>query len=272
MECMIEKEILRPMTRGVLYYNHGQSALLKMMVSIHSLRKVYDGPLTILAHGVGIEDSKKIAQIYGADFKEATLLEEAGRKFIYLNKCLYHKETPYDTTIAIDNDTIVLKRDFVELFDAAEEHEFAIARFADWKTSSKIVKTRIEAWANIYRELIHGALDYQFAINCGVIAFTQSSKLMNDWFDMAKEGRYISFIPDETCCQVILHKYPHKLVDQTFNTSCEYGKIDKNTKIIHYHGSSHCRFNKRFWYREFNDITNPLKDELKQYDKYFIPE
>ena len=75
------------MTNGVIYYNYGQGALLKLMVSIHSLRKVYGGPITILAHGKGLDESKRIAQLYNTDFKEATVLEESGRKFVYLNKC-----------------------------------------------------------------------------------------------------------------------------------------------------------------------------------------
>lgn len=270
-ECTRGRKNQNLMTRGVIYYNHGTRALLKLMVSIHSLRKVYTGPVTIIAHGSGLEECKELSKLYNVDFKEATVLQEQGRKFVYLNKCLYHKETPYDVTIALDNDTLI-QRDFTELFDLAGKNEFAIARFSNWLTTGRFIITRIASWSDIYPDYIQGAYAYKYAINCGVIAFSKNSKLMADWFNLAQKGRNISFIPDEICCQIILHRYPHILVDSSFNTSCKYDKITPETKIIHYHGQNHCKHNSRYWYKEYNEISSQLKYRLAAYDKRFKPE
>lgn len=262
-------------SEGVIYYNHGERALLKLSISLHSLRKVYLGPVTILAHGPGLDKCYEIAKMFQVNIIESKL-PITGHKFVYLNKCLYHTETPYDVTIAIDNDTIVLKSEFTNLFTLAKEYEFVLSQFATWGTDHGQIKSRILSWKKYYPRMIDKALEFGKGINCGIIAFRKDSKLMQDWYKLASVGRTCSFIPDETCCQVILPNYPHYIADTSYNTSCKYGVVNNDTKIIHYHGRKHCRIeNNQYvnhsdvWYKNFEKIRHiPLIQSLIPLDKY----
>jgi hypothetical protein len=261
-----------------MYYNNGTRQLLKLAVSVYSLRKSYNGPAVIIANGDGINECEKIAKILSVDFKVAVRLKTEGKKFVYLNKCLYHLETPFETTIAIDNDMLILK-DFTKMFEYAENNEFSVCQFSNWTTQSGIIHKRIKEWKTICPSLMDGAINYGHGINCGIISFTKESKLMMDWYNFAEKGRYISFIPDETCCQVILHQYPHFLADVSFNTSCKYGQVDTDTKIIHYHGRKHCRiengifvYHSDLWYKEMEEMfrRHPELAYLHDTDKHVM--
>jgi hypothetical protein len=251
------------MTRGVIYYNRGQKMLVRLAVSIESLRRHYDGPVTILSQG---DDSHKACEYIadrwgiGANVKRVDWPDEKKRQ-TYLNATLSHQTTPYDTTMWLDSDTLV-RGTFAEMFEAAEANEFAISQIANWTVQKKIGK-RVLDWAPLYPDWIKPALDFKPAINCGVFAFVKESALMRDWYKLAEPGRDLSWIPDETCCQLILHRYPHKIMDQKYNVSCKHSNpYDPDARIIHYHGRKHCRMTEKdgvtfclhgawLWYRMF---------------------
>ena len=256
------------MSRGVIYYNRGTKMLVRLAVSLESLRRHYTGPVTVLSQGEDSHDAcryicdrwGKGARIKGVDWPGDK------KRQTYLNATLSHQMTPYDTTLWIDSDTLV-RGDFCDMFDAAEQHEFAISQISNWRVQKKIAK-RVLAWAPLYPDWIKPALDFGPAINCGVFAFTRESKLMQDWYSLAEPGRDLSWIPDETCCQLILHRYPHKIMDQKFNVSCKHSTpYDKDTRIVHYHGRKHCRMTEIdgtvfclhgswLWYRMFENIRD----------------
>jgi len=248
------------MNEGVIYYNKGMKMLVRLIVSLHSLRKVYDKNVAILIEGEESDECKEIANMYNAQIVDVDFGESYKNK-TYLNSCLSHTVTPYDTSIWIDSDTVILK-DPSKLFEHARKNEFAIAQFANWVTNGSKIRKRIKAWEPYLPEFVKDAINFGPAINCGVYAFHKDGKLVKDWFDHAVKGK-TSFIPDEVCCQVILPQYPHIIVDPKYNTSCRYGTVDKNTVIIHYHGRKHCRIkdgkylnNSKLWFNEYNEIKD----------------
>jgi len=258
------------MSEGIIYYNKGTKMLVRLAVSIHSLRKVYNKKVTLLIEPDGVEDCKEIASIYDVDTIEVNFGESYKNK-TYLNSCLSYTVTPYDTSIWIDSDTVILK-DPSKLFKYAKENEFAIAQFANWTSNGSRIKKRINAWKPYLPEFIKDAINFGPAINCGVYAFHKDSKLVKDWHDHALKGK-TNFIPDEVCCQIILPQYPHIIVDAKYNTSCRYGKIDDNTVIVHYHGRKHCRINdgeflnnSDIWYRFYEEIKdlNVVKNNINK--------
>lgn len=254
--------------RGVVYYNTGNKMIVRLAVSLHTLRKHYDGPCTILSEGEASHAAcNAIAEKYQADCRHIKMMkatEECKKNVAYLNACLINDHTPYDTTMWIDSDTTI-HGTFEEMFDAAEEHDFAISQFSDWRTSGKIGK-RIRNWEGILPDhWIERALEFGPAINCGVFAFKKDTALVRDWYNLAKQGQY-TMIPDETCCQVMLAQpeYKNKIMPQYFNCSCKYGERWINqAKIVHYHGRKHCRFDNgepqfhsNFWYNQFEEIRD----------------
>lgn len=256
-------------SRGVIYYNRGQKMLVRLAVSLYSLRKSYAGNVTVLSQG---EDSHKpcrdICGEFGATLQHVEYETPPGARDTYLNATLSHKKTPYDVTVWLDSDTVVL-RPFDALWDAAEKNEFAIAQFSTWGTSGGKIAGRIKSWKPLYPEFVGAALKFGHAINCGVFAFRKDSGLMRDWYRLAEPGRDLSWIPDETCCQLILPQHKNQIMPAEYNVSCKYG-VRENARIIHYHGRKHCRrerekylFMSDIWYGFFDDIA-----DLKFVKKY----
>ena len=254
------------MSRGIIYYNKGKKMAVRLAVSIYALRRFYRGPVTILSEG---DDSHAftypIAERFGCKVQNTIFNATEGKNTTYLNACLVGEHTPYETTIWLDSDTLP-ERPFTELFDAAEKFEFAIAQFATWKTSGRRIRKRIEAWEGILPDhWIDRALHFGAAINCGVFAFHQRSKLVRDWHRLASQGQHL-FIPDETCCQVMLAQpeYPNYIMPQTFNCSIKYADpLADDVRIIHAHGSKHARFendvpqyNSQIWWEVFEEIRD----------------
>lgn len=239
--------------RGIIYYNAGTSCLVRLAVSITSLRKHYLGPLTVISEGPeSAECSRLIAEDprIKADFMEVDLGIPPGTSRTYLAKPKIVTVTPYDTTLWIDSDTLI-KGDVTPMLDAAEKHQFAVCQFTNWQSNGSRIAKRIKAWGTWYPDWVETALNFGPAINCGVVAFRRDSELMRDWYGLALPGRE-QFIADETCCQLILPRYPHIVMEPKFNCSCKYDDPNKpDTRIIHFHGRKHCRpglpFNAPLW-------------------------
>jgi hypothetical protein len=257
------------MNRGVVYYNTGTRCLVRLLVSICSLRNFYSGPVTILLEG---DDSLGICSRIGtatnADIQAWSSGIPDGKNRHLLAKTRYCSGSPYDTTVAIDSDTLVVGA-IDELFHLAEESEFCVAQFANWRSNDGLVGKRIREWQGIHPLDIEHALDFGPAINCGVIAFKKRAAFCQDWRRLALPGREL-FIPDEVSCQVTLHRYPHRIVDQRWNRSCKYDNPDKpDTRIIHYHGEKHCRpglpFHGGKWLQELEAAYEQNVASLKEW-------
>jgi predicted SAM-dependent methyltransferase len=245
-------------SRGVIYYNVGTSCAARLLVSLSSLRKFYDGPVTILSEG---DESRPlcsaIALALGADFKEWDCCVPDGANRAYLAKTNYHLGTPYGTTLALDSDTLILGP-VDELFPLIEKHEFCVAQQADWLSDGRRVSGRLRKWWKFFPEMIEKAVSYGPAINCGVIGFRRDAKICGDWFKHAIVGRE-NFIPDEVSCQMLLPGYPHFVLDGRWNRSCKYDNPEApETRIIHYHGKKHCRHGLPFggdkWVKQFDSV------------------
>jgi hypothetical protein len=83
---------------------------------------------------------------------------------------------------------------------------------------------------------------------------------MKDWFGMAFKGREL-FIPDETCCQLMVPQYPHVIADHRFNCSYKYDNPDDpDIRVIHYHGRKHCRIDLPYhgdkWIKIFGEVSS----------------
>jgi predicted O-methyltransferase YrrM len=225
----------------VIYYNTGTSCAVRLLVSLHSLRQHYGGPVTILTEG---EESnalcEKIGAALGAEVKRWDCGVPPGPNRPYLAKTRYHLGSPYELTVALDSDTLVVGG-IDELFQLAAEHSFCVAQLAQWKTRGKIIGGRIRQWQKALPEWIQDALNFGPAINCGVVAFHKDARLCADWLDHALKGREY-FIPDEVSCQLMLPRYPHHILDGCWNRSCKHDDPSlPETRIIHYHGRKHCR-------------------------------
>ncbi len=244
--------------QGVLYYNTGFGAFVRMVVSINTMRKYYSGPITIICDGDSFEECKNVADKYQTDVIKIQL-QQFPKNTCLLNRCLIHKVTPYELSIYVDSDTIILGK-IDRLFRWAHLYEYVVAQFADWDTRDGRIRDRILEFSDWYPDAMDGAVNFGNAINCGMFAFRRDSKFMADWFEKAKIA-YELFIPEEKCCQALLHKYPHLIAPHEYNESCKFGQVTSMTKIMHFHGRKHARisegkylYNADRWYAEFEKV------------------
>ena len=245
------------MSRGIIYFSRGSDCLTRLVVSLHSLRKVYDGDVSLLIiddewKDEVIEISKEFdcnVVLIEDDGKVKDAIEEKkerGLKFNKINYSLLSKvrsntESPYDTTIFLDCDTVVVSEDIVKLFDYAEVFELVLTRFRDRITP--LLEKRIRELTPYYPELIEDAVKYPCGINCGVYAFRKESKLIQEWYEKASVGAEC-FIPDESYLQASIHNYRHAVVGEKYNRSNYYDDVNDPTTVIqHFHGKKHCSFN-----------------------------
>jgi hypothetical protein len=262
------------MNTGVIYFNSGTKCLIRLLVSIWSLRKHYSGPITIITTG---EESNKFCEKFknnkfNINIKNAIFPNvKDGKNSVFLQKASVNDHTPYDISIFLDSDTIV-KGDITELFELANTYEFVVPQFSNWTTQTRAIIKRTEAWREFYPELVTEALKLAPAVNCGVFAFIKNSKFMINWCRNVTPGRN-NFIPDETGMQVVLHKYKHVVADQIYNCSCKYSDpASPKTKIIHFHGRKHCRTDKNgkiiyggdIWMKEYEEAMDSNFMDIKE--------
>jgi hypothetical protein len=254
----ITSGIVAKKSRGVIYYNNGTSCAVRLLVSLFSLRRHYSGPVTILSEGAESRAlCAKIGKALNAEVCEWNCGVPEGRNRAYLAKTRYAFGTPYETTIALDSDTLVVGA-IDELFQIAENNSFCVAQLGQWRSNGRTISRRIRQWREFLPADIKPALGFGPAINCGVVAFTRDAQLYQDWMTSALPGRHF-FIPDEVCCQVMLHRYPHKVLDGIWNCSCKHDDPNRvGVRIIHYHGRKHCRIGLPFhgekWFDTFRTV------------------
>jgi hypothetical protein len=239
------------MSEGVIYYNRGQKCIIRLATSIHSLRKYYDGCVTIIQHD---KPNKHVLRIlewlqdkYDVDVKDVSEDAEAQAIGYSLQfKAYLWKYTPYDNTIFLFSDTIVLGP-IEHLHTLAELNGLVFTDFCGWVTTGGKMSRRINAWRPVIGDdEVKKALNYGRAVNTGVFAFTVDSEtkvFLEEWGKLVNEGlkkNCTRRILDEVACQVLLHKYPdcHIMAESKFNSSVRFGPFE-DAVIIHYHGAKH---------------------------------
>lgn len=232
--------------REIIYYNVGMGCAARLAVSIHSLRDHYQGRVTILSEG---EQSHSLCKRIGAAL-DAEVLEwssgvPSGKNAHFVAKTKIYMASRSVLTIALDSDTLVVQP-LEDLFELAETAPFGVAQFANWRTSGHIMSKRIRRWEGVQGTDIESALLFGPAINTGVFTFRRDARIFEEWYHLALRGRDLP-IPDETSCQLLLHRYAHLILDSCWNRSCKHDDpMAPDTRIVHFHGRKHCRPGLRF--------------------------
>lgn len=207
------------------------------------------------------EICKSISAYYGCIFKEFNSDIKDLKHFYWFEKSRMHKYSPFDYTIFIDSDTLILK-DPSDLFDEIKENDFITTQFSNWTTHTPRIAKRLSPWAKIDKELTELTLRKKSpSVNVGVYGFSKNSELMKNWFDYTIQLPN-AILPEESSCHLMLNRYPGKVVGSKYNCSCKHDVVNSETVIIHYHGRKHCRkddlgnyiFNAEKWVKEFKEV------------------
>lgn len=222
---------------GVVYYNRGTKCLIRLCVSIYSLRRYYDGPVCLMQDGPlpswmpPILDTWAVRIEYGNDPRPC-LVAKAG----------LWRWMPYDRAMFIDSDTIILGP-IDEFLGYVRDNDYVATGCSNWTARVPKIVRRLEAWRPVCPDLIEPAKAYARAINTGVQGWSKVSTLLPAAESLAEKGYEAGctkIIVDEVACQLLLPQHPHFLASDDWNCSVKYGNLP-TARIIHYHGRKHCR-------------------------------
>jgi len=257
------------MNYGVIYLNQGSKCLVRCLVSIRSLRKVYRGKITLFQVGESPQWFCSLIEKYNVDI--VYLCNDGMHPLV--RKTTLWRYTPYDNTFFIDADTLILKP-IDEVFGYIQDHEFISYNFANWRSDGNIVSRRIRGFSKIVSDDdIKLAIKYGKTVNVGVFGFKRGAEFLPHWESLTRQGfeNNCSNIPDEIACQILLPKYKSFLLPPTWGVSVKFATDEeiKNGIIIHYHGRKHClpKYKLcRLWENEYLELVKENENipELKQ--------
>jgi hypothetical protein len=254
---------------GVIFYNFGSKCVARLLVAIHSLRKVYFGPITLmlsrndeynehLSHQLGVFNINVVW--FDLDAKGTK------RNIKSILKPHLFTLSPYKNTLMFDADLIFLKS-FEGLFEKIEEKGFLVTQFSDWRSNGKTITKRLNVLSDIFSEKqMKAALDNHPAVNIGVLGYSKikGDKLLRKWAQVTEKltGK---FIADEIAMQGVYFWYDHFVAEEKYNYSCHYGKDFNKANIVHAHGSKHTnpnRFSSRLWWGMVKELKDLKGSEI----------
>jgi hypothetical protein len=249
-ECQdkLPRRLERSDHKGVVYLLTGPSHAVRVVVSLWSLRKHFDGPITLYTtHPRSYEIGERCKADSRLRVDHRPFHDVATRRnSAFLTKVALLPHVPYDIAAYFDADTLVTG-DIGELMDVRPEDEFHATQFSNWQTGGRIVSDRIKQWREIQQDrydrayfdsLIDAALQPQPAVNGGVFAVHRGASILRPWFELAMIGKD-TFICDEIALQLLLPHYPHRLLDCRYNCSPLHGVNKHDARVWHFHGEKH---------------------------------
>ena len=250
---------------GVVYMLTGLKHAALIVVSVMTLRRHYAGPVHILA---GNEDAFDLAERIEQDGRFGDIEISrwqaptgGGKGLQHANKCHVFQLSRYARTVFLDADTTI-HGPINELLPEAGTEEIRLTTFADWKTNGGKIRKRLEQ----YRDILPGEVaalqaNAYPAINTGTFGFTHLSKAYFDELRQICEKKCV-FMADELAAQLIFIHHPHNVLDDRWNWSPVYSKRPfSEARIVHYHGSGHCRPDKGVGYTIWPPLFNEAMAE-----------
>lgn len=239
------------LTRGVILFNRGDKCITRMIVCLNSLRKHFDGPVTLFLEG---PHSQKLIEDLKKEFKvDIVYRDNSPSKYkALLRKIELCQESPYDLSMVLDTDTVVTG-DFSEMFDAAKDHDLAICHFAGWSTKGGTIERRIRGYTPLKPDYVEAAVEHGPAINCGVFSWRKGTPIFKEWLEIAEWGEHKMYIADEVACQLLLPRYDTNVIGTRCNVSVLHDPGTPDPRIIHFHGKKHVIDSQKcsIWINEF---------------------
>jgi hypothetical protein len=241
---------------GFLYFSHDTKHAVRLVVSLFSLRKHWDGPVAIadtyqsrgIVDRILADGRLQVEALVRAPFRQLR------RHSCYVAKSSVWRCTPFARgTIMLDCDTMFVRSPagLVEIVEDERNAPVFVTRFSDWVTTGQLISKRLRQWDRVrcdglnVRKLLKESLDSPHAaVNTGVVAWRAgelaAAEFLEDWERLAQAGARCSFT-DELAAQLLLRKHKHTLLSERFNSSVLFSRERDREVIRHHHGSKHLR-------------------------------
>lgn len=238
------------MQTGIVYLLTGKQLAARLVVSLTSLRKWYDGPITVFttrpeSHEIGDLCSKDPHIL--CDHLQIEERDGEGSISAFLTKTKCMLESPYESSIFIDADTLVVGS-IQELIESATESEITATVFHRWTTNRPPITEKLKEWQTLQnqtgdtfglQQLIETAETVPFpAINVGVFSVFRNAAILPEWDQLARFAKDMPF-PEEIALNLLLQKYAHRLLDTRFNCHPSVNPNMTDIRIWHYAGIAH---------------------------------
>lgn len=227
------------MTRGIIYLFTGNKHAAVAAVAAMTLRDHWDGPVSFFCDDMARQFSEPIARsadINIIPFEPIKLHRHSG----FYNKTLLPGLSPYDETIQLDLDTMVVGP-LDELWPERPD-EFVLTHFANWVSTGGIVSGRLRKWRDAAPKLVADKeANPGPAINTGIIAYGNESWVAkHTWHEVTKLNLG-AFLGDENAADLMTAQpiwAEHiRILDDRYNWSPIFSKQNADKRIIHGHGS-----------------------------------
>lgn len=225
-----------PPRRGCVYFNFGKRYALHLVVSVHSLRRHYDGPVTVFLldepHTAAL---KRDLEKLGASVVVTDRLSKSG------DRHLVFRESPYETTLLFDSD-IVFRAPIDDLWEPLEREGALVTRFfPDPKIRIWMVdKVKPLIGAERHERVVRRITDERLDINVGVMGVSRprGDGFLDAWGDCMERGRDGPYVLlDEMSVVALFDEHPHYLADEMWNCPADemFRRTDPaHAKILHY--------------------------------------
>jgi hypothetical protein len=227
------------MKTGILYQLSGLWTAELCVISLYSLRKHYAGPITLFV----TDDCLEVADAVRQDKRlrvdlQRTELPRGGRRPHWVAKTFTYIQTPYDYSLYIDSDTIVLA-DPSCLFGHLVLPKCADLRILDDHQYPKSVRAQFRKFRE-HGPVMSGMIDRcykanRYVVNNGVFGFAKDHPLLYELHHLCI-GLRDEQMHDEIAMQLCLPRYDDvRWVEGQWNALVAYEKQWDDRKIAHYH-------------------------------------
>jgi hypothetical protein len=254
---------LRPFFPKVQFYEE------MALVSIHSLRieRDWQGPLIVfpiwsranrrvMTICEMMADDERLNIQLGPPIRAVVsekAMELGGGRTGMVTKTLIPFVTPFERTLLIDADTVVVKP-IDDIFRGSAP--LKLTAFEPLWSDSAALRKRISTWndiAPIQVDRIRRRWDP--AINTGVMVFDRPATQLVAWNELTMRGDY-NEIPDEIAMQLLLPDLNYELLPDIWNFSPVYGNKSHraDAHIWHLHGTN-----------------SGKREDLPEWNEFYVP-
>ncbi len=227
--------------RGIIYLFCGIGFAERMIVSLWTVRQHWTGPVTVFVTDDDCEAILKKAPELQLDLRRVDAAK-VRRHSAYLTKTLLPTWTPYERSVFLDGDTIV-----VGSVEPLFESPLAISHFAGWVSQGSRMAKRINSWRGLspaIDALVEDQLAESYpAINTGVFGFHREFPYLGQWHAITQAGAG-KHMTDELAMQLLQSAMPadaYRVFDDRYNCSPLYGQHRDDVRVWHFHGNKHVR-------------------------------
>jgi len=243
--------------RTVFYLMSGVAHCPYLVVSLHTLRKYWDGPIMVFAWEESFPIVRQIAQDRSLGIEPVLRRPPyRGKNDQFLDKVKIASEwgCREDLLLYLDADTSIHGK-VDPVLDGADNYGFAATQFNFWFCDEGMPRKRILDlldYPSIPADLVRITSETHWpSVNGGVWATRPDSPVLPRWYEwtMAASGPTGKFIADEKVLHVLQAAFRVTgemtvVAGGRYNCSPKYQPDmlkDRNVAIYHYHGDSNCR-------------------------------